>query len=271
MTGRTSPFSLQNVPGAMLVVAASAWVCFCACNPVPSTTDAGSGDAVDLRPDLPRPDQRPPGDLPRLPPDGGSTLGAPCAGDPDCSEGLHCETDQPDGLCTRACTKDQDCGAIGACHDGRCHLRCNVRAIFNPCRDKYVCQLDLDHGVCVADCSHKSCSQTGWTCDASSGLCLDPTSGGLAAACGVDVGGCDGTPNGHCMKLLTFSDGFCTIPCSPFTKPCPLEIEGAECLLPPHVAPFCAFTCDPDAPSCPHPEMECVDAGGLHVCLHLQI
>jgi hypothetical protein len=268
MTARTSPFSLGNVPWVLVLAACT--LCGCACNPVPSATNAGSGDAADLRPgpDLPGPDG-PAGDLEALRPDGGSTRGVGCSADEDCSVGLHCETDQPDGLCTRACTENADCGAVGACHDGRCHLRCNVRAIFNPCRDKYVCRLDVDHGVCVADCNHKSCSQDGWTCDAGSGLCLDPNSGGLAAPCGVDVGGCDNTPNGHCVKLVTFGDGFCTIPCSPFTKPCPLEIEGALCTLPPHVAPFCAFTCDPDAPSCPDAEMKCVDAGGgLYVCLH---
>jgi len=203
--------------------------------------------------------------LPR--PDGPLTLGLACTTDLECSAGLTCETALPDGMCTRPCTTDAQCGALFGCHQMRCHPRCNAWSLVEPCRDKYVCRIDGPRAVCVADCRTRPCS-TGWTCDANTGLCVDPAAGTIGAPCGVSAGSCDGTPNGVCVSVNAFTGGFCTIPCSPFTKPCPSQLVNAECLLGSADAPYCAFLCDPKAPSCPRPEMSCVSlGGGVDVCL----
>lgn len=203
-------------------------------------------------------------------PDGGTTLGAPCTSELDCSTGLRCEEGFPGGLCTCDCTEDKDCGDMRhvGCMDGLCRQRCNPRAIVNPCRTDYVCRLEQTRGLCVADCRVHGCTRPApWICDQNSGLCLDPTSGTLGAACGATTGTCDGTPNGVCYTVNLLTDGFCTIPCSPFTLPCPSQIPGAECLVGAQETPLCAFLCDPQAPSCPHPDLTCSALGDLHVCL----
>jgi len=221
--------------------------------------DRGAGEQIgpDLSADLAPPR-----------PDGPFTLGGACQSDIDCSAGLYCDAALPDGLCTKACSEDAQCGGPRwACLGGRCLSTCNERAIVNPCRDKYVCRVDGTRSLCVVDCRVQPCGD-GWICDASSGLCVDPTAGSVGAACGANIGNCDGTPNGVCISVSTFGKGFCTVPCSPFTKPCPLQLKNAQCLLGPAQAPYCGFVCDPDAPVCPHPEMSCVPLGGdLDVCL----
>lgn len=221
----------------------------------PDAAPTPPDQAVDLTPDL------------ALRPDGGDTLGGPCLVDTDCSTGQRCDTAQPDGMCTRDCKADGDCGKARGCLEGRCHPRCNPRAILNPCRDKYACQIRENRALCVADCRVRPCPTSGWVCDAGSGLCVDPSAGTLGAPCGLKTGTCDGTPNGVCYSVNLLKDGFCTIPCSPFTKPCPLELADAECLLGPAEAPLCAFLCDPQAPSCPHPGLSCTSSGDIDVCL----
>lgn len=223
----------------------------------------------DQRPDLAAPDLPPP-DAPRARPDGASTEGAACTSDVDCSSGLQCDTTLPDGLCFRACSQDADCADAvhWGCLSGQCRQRCNVRSIVNPCRDKYVCRLEGQSAHCVADCRVSGCAESGWICDAASGLCLDTASGTVGAPCGPSTGSCEGTPNGVCLTVNPLSDGFCTLPCSPFTKPCPSDLQGAQCLLGPNGAPYCAFLCDPQAPSCPHPGLTCTALnGGYDVCL----
>jgi len=206
-------------------------------------------------------------------PDGAFTLGGGCASDLDCSAGLACLGDWPGGFCTRSCTGDAECGAPGAkqavssCHEGRCHPRCDPRAAFSSCREGYVCRLSGAKAVCVPDCRVAATCASGWSCEKGSGLCYDPASGAVGAACGPTIGTCDGTPNGVCYSLGGFGPGFCTIPCSPFTKPCPLELKGSTCLLGSITAPYCGFICDPASPSCPHPGMSCTALGEVHVCL----
>jgi hypothetical protein len=203
-------------------------------------------------------------------PDGGSTAGEGCTSDWDCSAGLHCDDTMPDGLCTRPCSADTDCGPKErwGCHDKKCLERCNVRSIANPCRDKYACRTEGNRSLCVPDCRIAGCAEKGWSCDAATGLCVDPASGTIGAPCGLKTGACDGVPNGVCFTVSSLTDGFCTVPCSPFTKPCPLQLKNAQCVLGPATAPLCAFLCDPKAPDCPHPSMGCVSYGkDVHVCL----
>ena len=205
------------------------------------------------------------------PTDGGAGLGAACSTDLDCAGGLACDTSLPHGMCTRPCVVDQDCGGEPrwACWSGRCHVRCNVRAILNPCRTGYVCLLDEGRALCAPDCRDAGCRTASWVCDEGSGLCVDPSAGKAGDPCAADDERCNGLPNGTCFTLRPSRDGFCTLPCAPFTKPCPGELRDAECLLGSPLARYCAFVCDPEAPRCPHPEMKCVSlTGGVHVCLH---
>src|SRR5262249_31342323 len=57
-------------------------------------------------------------------------LGSPCTSDPECAQGLTCNTTFPGGLCTKACTADADCagkrGSVGACINALCFAACNV-------------------------------------------------------------------------------------------------------------------------------------------------
>lgn len=240
---------------------------FIGCSVPPSSLDVDGGQTPDIKPAPDHAVDLEP-DLVPLRPDGGNTLGGPCLADADCTTGQRCDTTLPDGMCTRSCTADADCGGktLWGCLKGRCHPRCNPRAILNPCRDKYACQINENRALCVADCRVQPCATSGWVCDAGSGLCVDPTAGALGAPCGLKTGTCDGTPNGVCYSVNLLKDGFCTVPCSPFTKPCPLELE-AECLLGPAEAPLCAFLCDPLDPSCPHPALSCTSTGDVDVCL----
>jgi hypothetical protein len=209
-----------------------------------------------------------PADAPPSRPDGRPNPGQGCTTDWDCTSGLTCDTAQPGGMCTRSCKVEADCDQKRTkCHEGSCHLLCNPRSIVNPCRDKYVCRVSGSKAVCVADCRVVKCG-TGLVCDGNSGLCVDTSSGTIGAICGVKEGGCDGTPNGVCYTLSTLSKGFCTVPCAPFTKPCPAKIVGAQCVLGSATAPYCAFTCDPKAPKCPNAQLSCQNLyKKVYVCL----
>lgn len=229
-----------------------------------------------MRPDLarrdrPAPDRAPPADRGR--PDGAPTLGAGCASDLACSAGESCVGAWPGGFCARPCTSDAECAVAGTkqasagCYQGRCHPRCDPRAAFAPCREGYVCRIDGARALCVPDCRLAGGCAVGWSCEKGSGLCIDPSSGAVGAACGATIGGCDGTPNGVCYSLGGFGAGFCTIPCSPFAKPCPAELKGSTCLLGSLAAPYCGFLCDPKTPACPHAGMSCEAVGEVHVCL----
>ncbi|MCA9668786.1 MAG: hypothetical protein KC503_24500 [Myxococcales bacterium] len=216
-----------------------------------------------------------------LPGDQGvATIGESCRA--GCLDGLQCESALPEGgMCTKACTKDADCGGLGRCigadgseqpppgqssGSGTCHLRCNVRSIVESCRESYVCRVAGKSGYCAPDCRVKPCDGAK-TCDAASGLCVDSASGSIGERCGKDVGTCDGTPNGVCLALGTFFEPFCTIPCAPFTKPCPTALAGAACVLGGGTDAYCAFICDPDDPKCPSPDLTCQSfSNDLAIC-----
>lgn len=202
-------------------------------------------------------------------PDGPFNLGSACASDLQCSAGLACFAEKPNGLCTRTCTDHATCGGTPfGCHQGRCRRLCDPRLLANPCRSDQVCRLDGLRAFCVADCRAAGCG-TGLYCDQGTGLCLDPKGGSLGAPCGVGVGTCDGTPNGVCLQVLTWSKSFCTLPCSPFANPCPVAVKGASCLSGDAKGEYCLFTCKPEAPACPHASMTCTSLSGgqLHLCL----
>lgn len=224
--------------------------------------------SVDLQPDA-SPDLTP-ADAAWLRPDGRTNTGQLCSTDWDCTIGLTCDTALPGGMCTADCKVDGDCKGDGlACHEGHCHARCAARSPVNPCRKDYVCRVEGKHAVCVPDCRVQPCKAAGWLCDANSGLCVDPKGGTVGAPCGTTVGTCDGTPNGVCLSLNTFSGSFCSVPCAPFTMPCPEAISGAQCIGGPSTAPLCVFLCDPKKPKCPHAKLSCQGPlpGDIHVCL----
>lgn len=237
-----------------------------ACSPPPAPqVVSDAAPAVDQS----LPDTAPLPDSPPSRPDGRPNLGSTCSADHHCSEGLHCDRSLPDGLCTRTCQTDPECGGgRWGCHDGICLQRCNPRAIIDPCRERYVCRIEGPRALCVADCREVTC-KTGWFCESQSGLCVDTSAGTMGAPCGKELGNCDGTPNGVCYSLDPLSGkGFCTIPCAPFTKPCPVQLKTAACVLGRAEAPFCAFLCNPKAPSCPHPQLSCLSLSKeIHVCL----
>ena len=56
-----------------------------------------------------------------------SPVGGPCANNEDCTAGLICLTDAPDGYCTRECGGAEDCTG-GICHDGFCFSGCSPSA-----------------------------------------------------------------------------------------------------------------------------------------------
>ena len=106
------------------------------------------------------------------------------------------------------------------------------------------------------------------TCDKDSGLCLDPKGGGIGAACGVAYGDCSGTPNGVCYSISSLQKPFCTVPCTPFTMPCPVKIKGAYCAAGKNNAELCLFICDPKQPQCPRTDMQCVTISqDVSICL----
>jgi hypothetical protein len=244
--------------------------------PLACSDDAAPVDATpaqDTSPDL-KPDAGPdlaPADAAWLRPDGRPNAGQLCSSDWDCTAGLSCDTTLPGGMCTAACKVDKDCAGDGlVCHEDRCHPRCSARTPVNPCRKDYVCRLKGTLAACVPDCRvQQACSTAGWLCDANSGLCVDPKGGTIGAPCGTTVGSCDGTPNGVCLSLNTFSGSFCTVPCAPFTMPCPEAISGAQCIGGPSTAPLCVFLCDEKKPTCPNAKLSCQGPlpGGYHVCL----
>lgn len=198
-----------------------------------------------------------------------AAMGRACSSHQRCRAGLRCETTgQPGGLCTKRCRDDADCGSSRfACRGGLCRARCDPRSIIETCRTGYVCRILGKSAVCVGDCRRIGCSGDSGTCQRDSGLCL--TAGGqLGAPCGGDAGGCGGTPNGTCLSVGTFYKGYCTVPCAPFTKPCPLDIKGATCAASTSSGTYCTFICDPKKPKCPHPTMRCVDVGNnTHLCI----
>lgn len=229
------------------------------------TTDARPGDlaAADLGLDrIPQTDLAPPR------PDGKTNLGAACSADHHCSTGLTCDTSQPNGMCTRSCKADAECGGgvRWGCFSGACRTRCNVRSPLNDCRASYVCRLQAGKASCAADCTAKPCAGT-LTCDKNSGLCLNPKGGSVGAACGTGIGDCSGTPNGVCITLGSMSKAICTLPCSPFTAPCPSSVTGAYCSAGDVKGEYCLFTCDTKAPKCPHKTMICKSVGNYALCL----
>lgn len=252
---------------SLAFLSAALGVAACSSSAPPSSTD-GQPDARDASAADRFVRDRTAQDAPLPRPDGGSTLGQPCTADHECSTGLYCERTLLGGMCTRPCTADSACGgAMAACHQGRCHLRCNPRSIFSPCRADYVCRISGASAVCVPSCKSQPCAK-GWVCDANTGLCVDSGGGKLGDLCGATEGTCDGTPNGTCVKVSSFKPGFCTVPCAPFTKPCPDSISGSQCLLGTATAPYCAFLCDPKQPKCPGSSLSCQSlGGGAHVCL----
>lgn len=215
--------------------------------------------------DLPAPDGISP-DAPLPRPDGGSNTGAPCSSDHHCSTGLSCNRTMPGGFCTHPCSADKDCPAGSGCQAQQCHPLCKVRALMNPCRKQYVCSILQTRALCIAGCDVAGCS-AGWTCDAATRLCLNPKGGTWGAECSKSAGDCSGTPNGVCYSVSTYLKAFCTVPCAPFTKPCPAQPAGAYCPASASSGEYCMFFCDPKKPKCPRPDMECKDMGYTGICL----
>ena len=198
--------------------------------------------------------------------DAPKTLGESCADGQRCAHGLSC--DPSSELCTRPCDDNSECGGRHGCGRGFCRPSCDPRLLLDPCPGTQVCRVHGVDGICVPDCRQGGCPEADWTCDQNSGLCVDPKAGQIGAPCGKDLGNCDGTPNGVCLQIDANRPAMCTIPCSPFAKPCPSALQNAVCTLGKAIAPYCAFLCDPNNPSCPHPDLGCVTVGkDFHVCL----
>jgi hypothetical protein len=205
--------------------------------------------------------------------DGAAALGAACSDEAPCASGLTC--DAVAGRCTKPCEKDEDCGGLVCAEESAkgaterlCRRPCDPRLLVDPCAEGLVCQVQGSQAVCVTDCRSRGCDDAGWICDSGSGLCVDPQGGSVGAPCGPALGDCAGTPNGVCIAVDNTRPGLCTLPCSPFAKPCPLALPSAICGFGSNEAPYCGFLCDPQSPSCPHPDLECVTVGkDFHVCL----
>ena len=104
--------------------------------------------------------------------------------------------------------------------------------------------------------------------DDASGICVDDEANGFGAPCGVALGGCDGVANGVCIKASLAHGSFCSVPCAPFTTPCPVDVPGATCFQG-TTSTFCLITCRPadDPGSCPT-GTSCVSLpGGIDACL----
>ncbi|MFH1132009.1 MAG: hypothetical protein V1754_11780 [Pseudomonadota bacterium] len=198
-----------------------------------------------------------------------SKLGGPCTYDFHCENNLVCHTEFPGGFCTRPCEKDEQCDKQQACFNGKCHVRCNPVMIVDQCRDDYVCRVDGARAVCVPDCRVIGC-ESNWMCDEKSELCLDPAGGGFSTACGTNIGNCDGTPNGICLSMGDFFKPICSMPCAPFTRPCPLEIPNMSCAVGGETTNYCVILCHPQREECPFPWLECAQLSqGFYVCLPL--
>lgn len=133
---------------------------------------------------------------------GGAELGAVCAVDDECADGLFCGTDAyAKGLCTHACKTVPDCGAVGAfaCPAGACVRtcslpsdcethRCTGSAIcaagtttsYDRCASAADCPAgmscdkiaDLDYRFCTQPCKTAANCPAGGSCDiADTGLC----------------------------------------------------------------------------------------------------
>lgn len=236
--------------------------------------DAGGPDAPAGTPDLKASDSSPAKDLrvsdlkPHRP-DGPSNMGAACSADTDCSAGLLCDTSMPDGLCTKACSTDAQCGSSRfGCQESRCRPRCNTRAPASDCRAKYVCQLLAGESFCQPNCTVSGVCKTGLSCDKKSGHCLNPKGGTIGAACGVGVADCSGTANGVCLAIISMTKAYCTVPCSPFAADCPTDVPGAYCTAGSLKGEYCVFYCDTKAPKCPHSKMQCQKMGNVELCVH---
>ncbi len=89
----------------------------------------------------------------------------------------------------------------------------------------------------------------------------------MGSACGIGLGDCTGTPNGVCLSLISMTKPYCTLPCSPFTAPCPSDVPGARCSAGDAKGEYCLFTCDSKAPKCPHKNMKCKTISKYDLCV----
>jgi hypothetical protein len=72
----------------------------------------------------------------------GDVVGGPCAGTDECASGSECQVDGdfPGGMCTVACSTDDDCPSGSYCisnEGGICMLPCESK---DDCRDGYQCE-----------------------------------------------------------------------------------------------------------------------------------
>jgi hypothetical protein len=162
-----------------------------------------------------------------------STVGGPCTVNGDCVAGLSCETSDPGGQCTKACSAASDCPSGGVCNDeGACYKGCSSDA---DCRtgEGYAC---VD-GTTISGAATKICDVPP----------AAPTGAAVGAAC---------IANSDCMSGLSCetSDpgGQCTKSCSAASD-CP---SGAVC----NDEGACYKGCSSDADCRTAEGYACVDA-----------
>jgi hypothetical protein len=228
------------------MVTAQRWLCVAsallfACSGESNTPDAAPPTDMGVIEDTPPPPPPPPPptDVPR---DTGVTrqFGDPCTAANQCpgrpaAVCLRESTDSyPNGLCTRTCTTDDDCGDTGAClefnttYPRLCFPRC---ADHSDCRAGYRCFVGRsadEAQVCFPFCStdahcpasscnvySRFCSSADWMTRADNG---DPCRAGTCrGTCSAELNS-DGTPTGNL-------DGICTSRC---TNPPDSEYNGAN-------------------------------------------
>jgi hypothetical protein len=165
-----------------------------------------------LPPDLAAPPDLParPPDLPSLTPDLGGSVGSTCRAHEDCGDPGFCwSSSSGNGLCTRSCDDDRDCGA-----DATCREYSTGRFCARDCDDAKGCPTGF---ACFAgrgcypadflDCDPQLAKCT--TADGQPGGCVRYAFGaGLTgfcfASCRVGVGSCPPTEDGWPQSCVVF-------------------------------------------------------------------
>lgn len=197
-----------------------------------------------------------------------------CTSDQDC-DSSKCEKCGPDletgaAVCIATCGSDETCcsgGCARACDECQNDADCDVSACER-------CGLDLETGatVCLSNCRHPDACFEDFTCDPSTGKCIElalPKPNGSACDDGDSCTSADGCQNGRCVgtRIACCGAAACCngVPLAPGNQCCADGKQGPSCCGSTALKPGESCCGDPSARSS-WPLVACAPGEACLVC-----